>query len=401
MKDNEKLGPENGKPLIRPVSKSEYKVYFYSYGNLRFHKPKKDQCSTCNRFQSLTPEEKQIEKEDYEKHLKNKERVRELKREKVRESERSDGKKTVVNFDLQAVLECPKGEVSSIFYKRKLAVYNLTVFDLISKEGTCNMWDETEGNRGSSEIGTCIFNYIKDHPNTEEFFLMSDSCGGQNLNQYFSTALLHAVRFTNCKIIDHVFYEPGHSQQEGDSIHSSIERSAKNIQVNVPSEWGIICQTARKTPEPYKVLYLNHEAFIDWSSLASSNKETQRYITVTGEVVQWRKIKWFRYLKSEPDSIFFKYDYDDETFSEIKIMKSVGRPHQLNLENLTKAYKTCLPITASKYKDLMDLCKARVIPLHHHKFFEDLPKVVIQKEKKQINDKGDKTQKTRKKTSKK
>lgn len=375
IEENEKLDQESRKPLLRPVSKSQYKIYFYSYGNLRFHKPKKDQCSNCNHYESLTIEEKEAEKNEHDRHLKNKERVRELKKEKVLESIVSNGKRTVINFDLQAVLECPKGQVSSIFYKRKLAVYNLTVFDLISKEGTCNIWDETEGNRGSTEIGTCIFNYIKDHPNTEDFFLLSDSCGGQNLNQYLSTALLNAVRLTNCNLIDHVFYEPGHSQQEGDSMHATIERAAKNVQVNVPSEWGIICQTARKTPEPYIVNYLTHDSFIDWTLLASKNKETSRYKTLTGEVVEWRKVKWFRYIKNKPDSIFFKYNYDDDSFLEISIKKSAGRPQQLNsVKDLPKAYKNRLKLSAPKHKDLMDLCKARVIPLHHHRYFEELPK---------------------------
>lgn len=40
-------------------------------------------------------------------------------------------------MDLKAVLGSPKGEVFSIFYKRKLAVYNLTIFNVILKEGTC------------------------------------------------------------------------------------------------------------------------------------------------------------------------------------------------------------------------------------------------------------------------
>lgn len=66
-------------------------------------------------------------------------------------------------MDLKAVLGCPSGEVSSIFYKRKLAVYNLTIFDVISKEGTCCMWGETEGNRRSTEIASCIFNYINNN----------------------------------------------------------------------------------------------------------------------------------------------------------------------------------------------------------------------------------------------
>lgn len=370
--ENEKLDSNNKKLLLKPVSKSMYKSYFYSYGNLRFHKPKKDQCSTCNNFKSLTPEEKESKKDEHEKHLKNKEKARELKTKQVKASENTNGKKAVINFDLQAVLECPKGEVSSIFYKRKLAVFDLTIFDLVTKEGTCNLWDETEGNRGANEIGTCVFNYIANHPQTEEFFLMSDSCGGQNLNQYFATALLHAVRCTNCKVIDHVFYEPGHSQQEGDSMHSTIERAAKNVQINVPSEWHVVCQTARKTPKPYNIVYLDHTSFIDWNELAQTNKEKIRYETVTGDLVSWKKIKWFRFLKEKPDSIFFKYEYNDTSFKEIKILKHVGRPSSIDL--LPKAYSSRLPITVAKHKDLMDLCKARVIPVYHHKYFEDIPK---------------------------
>lgn len=66
-------------------------------------------------------------------------------------------------MDLKAVLGCPKGEVSSIFYKRKLVVYNLTIFYVISKEGSCCMWGETEENRGSTEIALCIYNYINNN----------------------------------------------------------------------------------------------------------------------------------------------------------------------------------------------------------------------------------------------
>lgn len=72
-----------------------------------------------------------------------------------------------------------------------------------------------------------IFNYIKDQKYKEVFLFMSDSRGGPNLNQFFSTALLHAVRVTKCKLIDHVFYEPGHSQQEGDAMHSTSNGDKK------------------------------------------------------------------------------------------------------------------------------------------------------------------------------
>ena len=67
----------------------------------------------------------------------------------------------MLNFALKAALECPKGQSSSIFNKRKLTVYNLAIFDIILKEGTCCLWVETEGNRGSTETASCIFNYVK------------------------------------------------------------------------------------------------------------------------------------------------------------------------------------------------------------------------------------------------
>lgn len=82
---------------------------------------------------------------------------------------------------------------------------------------------------------------------------------------------------THCKIIQHIYYEPGHTQMThiGDSMHSASERAAKNIQVNVPSEWQLICQMARKILKP-------HDSFIDWSSLAEENKVNPSYKTVKG-----------------------------------------------------------------------------------------------------------------------
>lgn len=226
------------------------------------------------------------------------------------------------------------------------------------------MWDETEGNRGSTEVASCLFNYIKNHPEIEEIFSMSDSCGGQNLNQYLSTALLYAVRLTQCKVINHVYYEPGHTQMEGDSMHSCIERSVKNVQVNVPSG-----QVARKNPSPYKIMNMTHTSFIDWTSLADGNKDTARYQTTEGDVVEWRKIKCFKYEKNHPDLIQFKYNYDDDNFKKIKVNKSMRHQNP----NLPKAYTSKLPITWAKYKDLLDLCETRVIPVSHHEFYKNLP----------------------------
>lgn len=62
---------------------------------------------------------------------------------------------------------------------RKLAVYNLTVYNLGSQDVECYMWDETEGKRGSIKISTCIHTYIMAHHNIKHVKMMSDGCGGQ------------------------------------------------------------------------------------------------------------------------------------------------------------------------------------------------------------------------------
>lgn len=64
--------------------------------------------------------------------------------------EKEDDKKKAVDgfqhaacFDLQAILVAPDGEVSSFYYKRRIATYNLTIYNMKNGEGTCYVWDET------------------------------------------------------------------------------------------------------------------------------------------------------------------------------------------------------------------------------------------------------------------
>ncbi|CAG9840328.1 unnamed protein product [Diabrotica balteata] len=56
-----KLNSNNKKALLNLFPNPYTKAYFYSHGNLRFHKPKKDQCSTCNHYKSLTLNETESE----------------------------------------------------------------------------------------------------------------------------------------------------------------------------------------------------------------------------------------------------------------------------------------------------------------------------------------------------
>jgi hypothetical protein len=130
-------------------------------------------------------------------HLTSKEREREEK-ELDKQKAKSDSAVYAATFDLEAVLYTPCSTVSQIFYRRKLASYNLSVYDLESKDGKCYLWDESQGARGSSEMGTCLIAHLQGLPmSVKHVILYSDCCTGQTRNQYLSAGLLHTLNLSN------------------------------------------------------------------------------------------------------------------------------------------------------------------------------------------------------------
>jgi len=69
-------------------------------------------------------------------HLRNKTLVRQVK-DKVKELAKTDEKINAACFDLQQVLTTPKSMSSQLYYRRKLSTFNLTVFNLARKHGSC------------------------------------------------------------------------------------------------------------------------------------------------------------------------------------------------------------------------------------------------------------------------
>nr|CAH7720666.1 unnamed protein product [Callosobruchus chinensis] len=150
--------------------------------------PKKDLCDICHRYENGSTDEKISLGDEYQLHLKNKNLARALK---AADKERAKQKTTLCCgvFDLQQVLSVPKSEVGLAYYKLKLSTYNFTVFDLAYKDACCYMWYQCIGNRGASEIGSCLLLFIETHirKGVNEFAFYSENCAGQNRNKYLSS----------------------------------------------------------------------------------------------------------------------------------------------------------------------------------------------------------------------
>lgn len=123
--------------------------------------------------------------------------------------------------------------------------------------GRCYVWDESEANRGVCEIGTCVVKYIKSleasitQDKKFDIIFYSDNCWGQQKNRFMFAMYLYAVHnLSFINTITHKFLIKGHTQNEGDSVPSVIEKRIKKAlksgPIYVPEQYITLIRTAKK-----------------------------------------------------------------------------------------------------------------------------------------------------------
>lgn len=158
-------------------------------------------CEECERYnRNLDRTTDDIDNQ--QRHIKIKNTVRfEMKSDK--ESSEKDKTICTVNFDLQKILSTPRAEIGPLYYMSKLCVWNFTFFELGDRVGHCNVWNETVGCRGSTEIASFLYAFIRQKAQLgiKIFKLYSDSCGGQNKNQNVFSMYVKAANDFNVTIV--------------------------------------------------------------------------------------------------------------------------------------------------------------------------------------------------------
>lgn len=165
-----------------------------------------------------------------------------LVRQEKEKDKNETSEDTIVCYDLQAVIPLPNGNVSTFYYKSKLNVYNFTVFDIKSKQAYFHIQHETVAKRGADYVlvTTCVFWFLTDNCTGKKFIFYSDNCVAQNKNKFLLGMYLYCVTHMDIKSITHKYLIIGHTENEGDSMHSCIEREKKEVlmtgSIYVPSE---------------------------------------------------------------------------------------------------------------------------------------------------------------------
>lgn len=246
------------------VKESVYRNIFNTGFNLGFHVPSKDVCDFCARYaliQSPSPQDVM----EHESHIRRKELARKSKEEDKRNVS-NQNTFTIAEFDLQQVMTCPKLNVASAYYLRKLNFYNFTVLDLQDNQGHCFCWSEFESNRGTNDIASALWRWLlqQDARGLSKVILFSDTCGGQNRNRIFLTALIVFLdNASSITCIEHKFFERGHSKMEADSMHSAIARQFEHKDIYLPSGY-MACMASANKKKPYTVTELKHEDVFDF-----------------------------------------------------------------------------------------------------------------------------------------
>jgi len=356
-----------------PISESFYRKAFCENFNMSFHKPKKDQCSVCNRYDQrkrdgTLNEDMELE---YSRHQQMKMWAREEK-QKDKDRARNDKSVHVSTFDLEAVLPTPCSLVGELYYKRKISCYNLSYYSLADQKGTCYIWDETQGGRGANEIGSCVLKHISSVSeqtiNLKEITYYSDTCGGQNRNQFMASGLLYAIKKSeHLQEINQKFFESGHSHMESDSIHSAVEHAKKNTPINVPSHWATVIAMARRN-KPYVVIPLKFNDFYDLKALKTKMYGNMK-VDVQGKRVNWMNIKWLQVRKETPDTLFVNYTFDPAQFLEIRVTR---RRSSHGHYQLKACYTEKRPVSVAKKNDLLSLCRSGIIPEDCHAYYNAL-----------------------------
>lgn len=158
------------------------------------------------------------------------------------------------------------------------------------------------------------------------------------------------------KSITHKFLIRGHSQNEGDNVHSVIEkqikRHLKSSSIYTPQTYSTLIRTTKKkTGNPYKVIEMTHEQFYDvkvlqesWGNNFSLDEDKTQF--------KWHDIKILKVEKENPEAFFYKTSFEDKTFKKTYERKRRAANQSFTSVDLTRAYSEKIPLSDAKKKDI-------------------------------------------------
>lgn len=190
---------------------------------------------------------------------------------------------------------------------------------------------------------------------------------------------LYAVQTLPINSITHKYLIRGHTQNEGDTIHSIIEKSVKRAKkagpIYVPDQLIQLIRTSKKKGNPLNVKELNFTDFIDVKQLTNDiGFNCQK--NVNGGQIKVSEMKMIRFVK-DSDVYFYKTSYKEEGWNQAQRKISGSRrsgAKNAHNDNIVKnpAYHAAIPIADNKRAGFQSLLRSNIIPKYYESFFNTL-----------------------------
>ena len=153
----------------------------------------------------------------------------------------------------------------------------------------------------------------------------------------------------------------GHTQMEVDTVYELIERSVRRKEIYTPACYIPIIKMAKKKGPFYKVKYVDHTFFHDFSDVDYYSSIRPGRLSGDPKVVNISQLKY------DNEGLFYRLEHTDRDW---KLMPQRHKDVDVNV-NLKRQYEAQLPITTSKWNNLQSL--KSVIPTEFHAFYDNLP----------------------------
>ena len=350
--------------MLKVLFSYRYSEIFNTNHNLSFRNPRTDTCNTCDelRIQGENPTESDHQKEA--------ERCYKQMADDQKEGSMREDTLFLV-FDLEKTQPLPKVSTNKAFYLRQLWLYNLVMHYTHKKDDNAIMciWLESEGGRGVDEIGSCLMRFFEIVGSSERVLVWSDSCAGQNKNQFILFIWLWLVHNGDIGEVIHSFPVVGHSYNASDRDSSLLEAMFKKSEfIFDKSEYrDLIVRSKRQNP--FKVVDMKGK-FYNIKEFCKSMNLINRTKNDKGEKIRFREIRQIKIMKSKPGSYEYRYSMlgDWNTVTVLSMRRSRGNPQDTILPQLKPDVQRA--INTKKIEDIQKLLP--FVPQMYHDFYKSL-----------------------------
>ena len=212
--------------------------------------PRKDNCLKCDEILSklkgpLTERERKKILEESKQHKKKSEYA--CDELKLREEQVKLGNNRLLcfTFNVEKTQQIPCISDPSMYYKRQMWLYNMSINTRHNNKGFMCVWQEIEGRMGSNEITSSLLAFLQQVKLEmyDEIHTFSNACESENAKKNLVFLLMFICQRTTINCWTHTVFENGHPGSPNDPELKQIDKiRKKKANVYTADEWIAIIE---------------------------------------------------------------------------------------------------------------------------------------------------------------